>query len=205
MNENLHKRKADFIKYLDEELGNKPQRWWQQKANEYIPTRDVGGGKNTYPHNPEETIVKYDFKRALISSALFLCSMPVFIFLTGDWKRSGFPDSFWPMAIIILFATILPLTLNEKKGMLILFNGEGFWIKSMPGLVPWCNLVASYIRKDDSGESTSYYLLLYYYDKMTDEFVKTEYSIDGLDMNREDIASQIEYWKMITGNNTIAA
>jgi hypothetical protein len=203
MNENLNKRKADFIKYLDEELADKPRKWWQQKTNEYIPTRDMGGGKNSCPHNPEETIVKYDFKGALTSSALFLCIMPAFYFLTGEWKRSGFPDSFWPMLLFMLVAMVFPLMQNDKKGTLILYNQQGFWTRSMPELVTWDKLVASFIREDNSGESTSNYLLLYYYDKMKDEFVKMEYNVDGLDMKKEDIASQLEYWKMIAGVDTI--
>lgn len=205
MNENLTKRKADFIRYLDEELADKPLKWWQQKTNEYIPTRDMGGGKNHCPHNPEETIVKYDFKRALEQGALFLCCIPVFSLITGDFKENGFPGSLWPMMLMVVFAFIFPLMQDDKKGMLILFNKQGFWIKSMPEQVPWDHLAASYIREDNSGESTSRYLLLYYYDKMKDEFVKMEYSLDGLDMKKEDIAFEIEYWKMLSGTNTFTA
>lgn len=78
MNENLNKRKADVRKYLEEQFKERPRKWWQFKSDDYIPTRDMGGGKNDYPHNPEETIVKYDFKGALISSA------PFFMRLFGD-------------------------------------------------------------------------------------------------------------------------
>jgi hypothetical protein len=73
----------------------------------------------------------------------------------------------------------------------------------MPEQVCWDHLVASYIRTNHSGEDPSYYLLLYYYSETKDEFSETEYCIDGLDMSKEDIASQIEYWKMITRTDAV--
>lgn len=85
----------------------------------------------------------------------------------------------------------------------MVFNKHGFWIKKMPQLVPWDHLVASYIRENHGGEDSSYYLLLYYYDETKDEFSETEYLIAGLNMTKEDIASQIEYWKIVARANTV--
>ena len=203
MNENLNKRKAEFIQYLDEALAEKSRKWWQQNKREYNPTSEMHSGKQYYPHNPEETVIKYDFKRALTSGALFLSTIPAFFFITGEWERSDFPNAVWIMMLFVLAFIFLPLLCADKKGVLIIFNKQGFWTKSMPELVHWDKLTASYIREIRSDDSTSHYLLIYYYDDTKDEFVKMEYCIDGLNMSKEDIALQLEYWKMIAGANAI--
>lgn len=201
MNEKLTKRKADFVRYLDEELAGKPLKWWQQKVNDYIPTRDMGSGKNSYPHDPEETMIRYDFKRALFSSALFFILGFMILVSSNDVEKTG---SFWIMncflALVIIYQVVH--TVRSKRYPLI-FNKDGFRIGKMPGPVPWKYLTASYIRKNNSGEDPRYYLLIYYFDEAKDEFEETEYNIDGLDMQKEDIAALIEYWKTVPGNNTV--
>ena len=200
MNIELRNRIGKIKEYMDDKLlSEEPRRWWQRKVNDYIPTRDMAGGRNNYPQSHEETIVKYDFKRALKSGAFFIIIACLITFVWGV-KGEAFAPSFWMMNIIMLLAVCWPLISSKKKGPLMIFNKEGFLIGNMPELVPWEYLATSYIRKDDSGEDSSYYLLLFYYEETTDEFKEIEYSIDGLDMSKGDIALQIEYWKMISGN-----
>jgi len=203
MNENLNRRKADFIQYLDTELAEKPRKCWQQNNREYTPTGEMQSGKQYCPHSPEETVVKYNFKRALISGALFLSVIPGFYLITGEWQRSKLSDDVWIMLLIVLALIFLPLLSANKKGALIIFNKQGFWTKKMPELVHWDKLAASYIRGIRSDNSPYHYLLIYYYDDRKDEFVKMEYCIDGLDLSKEDIALQLEYWKMIAGVNAV--
>ena len=201
MNEKLTKRKADFTRYLDEELAEKPLKWWQQKTNRYMATRDMHSGKIDTSPGPVETVIKYDLKRALIESALFLCISFGFFILTGASKQ--ITASWWFWAALVLFAPLFPLLWSSKRGVLILFNKQGFQTKTMPELTCWQHLVASYIRIDNSGETTSNYLLLYYYDESKDEIVKMEYNIDGLNMKKEDIALHLEFWKMMNGTDVI--
>lgn len=94
---------------------------------------------------------------------------------------------------------------EKKKGLLMLFDKNGFWIKGMPEQVSWEHLVASYIRTNNSGEDPSYFILLYYYNETQDGFEETEYPLAGLDISKENIASQIEWWKMIAKTNAIAS
>ena len=194
MNEDLKKRKANFEKYLDEELAKKPQRWWQQAVAECTATKDVGSGKNNYLQNLDETIVKYDFKRALTSGALFF-GLNFLGLLYGALKQSDFTASFWMINIIVFIVVVFPLLKPSNKGPLMIFTKQGFWVYGINKEIPWHCLAASYIKKDDSGESTSHFLVLFYYDETIDEFVKSENNIDGLNMCKEDIASIIEYWK----------
>jgi hypothetical protein len=194
MKEDLKKRKADFEKYLDKELENKPQRWWQQRRIECTATKDVGNGKNNYLQNPDETIVKYDFERALTSGALFF-GITFLSFLYAALKEGEFPASFWIINSIVFILVCHPLVKRSNKGPLMIFNKYGFWIYGIDKEIPWHCLAASYIKKDDTGESPNYFLVIFYYDETIDEFVKNENNIDGLDMNKEDIASTIEYWK----------
>jgi len=202
MNENLNKRKTDVKNYLEEQLAEKPKKWWQSRSDDYTPTRDMGSGKNNYPHYTEETIVKYDFKRALGSGALFLCSCSAIAIICG-LKEGEFPYSFLVMTSLAMAFSFFQLLDQDKKGPLMIFNKEGFWIKNMNRPAPWVHLVASYIRKIHAGEDPSHYLLLFYYDETKDEFFEAEHCIDGLDMSKEDIAMQIECWKIITGTNAV--
>ena len=188
-------------KYLEEQFEDRPRKWWQYKANDYIPTKDMDTGKTNYPHNPEETIVRFNFKRALISSALFFIVFLLFYFISANGKPIA--TSSWLMNIAIFIALFFPLIRRSKRGELVVFNKAGFRISTMPGLVPWHHLVASYIRKENSGEHPSYYLLMYYYDEKLDEFKEIELDTSGLDLSKENIASQIEYWKIITATNEV--
>lgn len=202
MNEDLKKRTANVRKYLEEQFKERPLKWWQITTDEYIPTRDMGSGKKHYPHNPEETIVKFDFKGALKSGALFfMAAFMMFYFISSD--RQPIPASFWMMMIIMIIALFLPLLSGDKRGDQIVFNKTGFRISTMPRLISWEYLTASYIRKDNSGEAPSYYLLVYYYDETKDEFKEIELADHGLNMSKEDIALQIEYWKMVTRNDSV--
>jgi hypothetical protein len=202
MNEGLKKRIADVRKYLDEQFEGRPRKWWQYKANDYIPTRDMDTGKNYHPHNPEETIVRFDFKRALISGALFF-TVTFLMFYFISFNGQALTASFCMTNMVVLVFIFFALIRGDKRGELMVFNKTGFRISTMPELVCWTHLVASYIRKENSGEDPGYFLLLYYYDEKTDEFKDIESGISGLNLSKEDIASQIEYWKMITGNSIV--
>ncbi len=200
MNIELQERMANMKNYLAEELkARNPRYWWQMRVDEFVPTKDMDNGKNYHPLHPEKTTVQFDFKRALISSALFFIVNALLMLLISRCSLY-FSPAFWIMNGIIILALFLPL-LQIRQGALMTFSKEGFCIGNMPLVIAWKHLLASYIRVNDSGENTSYYLLLYYYNETKDEFEETEYSLDGLDMSREDIASQIEYWKAISANN----
>ena len=200
MNIELQERIANMKKYLEEELkSRKPRYWWQMRVDEFVPTKDMDNGKDFHPLQPERTTVQYDFKRALISGALFFIVNALLMLFISRYSLD-FRATFWMMNGIIILALFLPL-LQIKRGTVMAFGKEGFCIGNMILAIPWKHLVASYIRVNDAGEDTSYYLLLYYYNETKDEFEETEYGLDGLDMSREDIASQIEYWKVVTVNN----
>ncbi|MGC4100427.1 hypothetical protein [Ferruginibacter sp.] len=201
MNENLRQRKTDFAKYLHEELLKKPPYWWQQSTAEFILTKDVGDTKNDHFHYSEETIIKFDFKRALNSSALFFAINLLLMFYI--WFKGNAHDiNLWIMVVVLMGVIAYPLLQRSNKDVIIQLNREGFFIKTMEHAVSWDHLAASYIKKDNSGESTRHYLIMVYYDELKDEFVKTEHYVDGLDMPYETIALYIEYWKIRTGNTT---
>ncbi|GAB2830060.1 hypothetical protein [Ferruginibacter profundus] len=194
MNERLAKRKENYTRYLREEFEKKPQRWWQQRTAEYIATADAGGG-NRYQPDWNEIIIRYDLKRALKQSALFVIINFLIVFIV-DINRKEINASFLFFNFLI-FIVMLCISLGAYfKGPYVIFNSAGFWINGMEKRMPWQNLVASYIKIDDNGESASYYLQLHYYDEGQDCFVYDECTLDGLEIQREEIAFYIECWKM---------
>jgi len=199
MKEALSNRIADVKAYLDDQLTSEvSQRWWHTRVNDYIPTRDMAKSKNYSPQDQEITIIKYDLKGALKSSALFfMISFFMYLFIGG--KESLTSSSFWMINIVLLLAICSPLLSGKRSAMRMVFTKEGFQVSDMPVLVTWENLVVSYIRVDHSGEDDRHYLLLFYYDETTDEFREIECALNGLDMPKEDIAYRIEYYKIRSG------
>jgi len=194
MNENLAKRKENYTRYLREGLEQNPRRWWQQRTPEYIATADVGGGDNYLP-DWNEIVIRYDLKRVLKQSTLFFMVSGLIVFIVGMYRKEM--ETSYLFYNFLVFALVCCISINAyRKGPYLIFNKAGFWITGMEKSTPWQNLVASYIKKDDSGENTSYYLQLHYYDEGQDCFVYDECMLDGLNMQREEIAFYIECWKM---------
>ena len=77
-------------------------------------------------------------------------------------------------------------------------NQKGIWVHSIEDFVEWKDLVASFIKKEEGNDIINYYLVLHYYLGKYDEFAITEYCLHNLDMKKEDIALEIECWKMRT-------
>lgn len=195
MNKELERRITDVQKYLDEQFEERPAKWWQTKVESYFPLKEFDSGRFIHPQIPEETTVRYNFKRALISSALFILLPFALFLLNGEfWKMLAEPGT-WLFSFISMLLIGLFLLDKRKRGVLMIFNKEGFRIGDMPGFICWEHLVAAYIVSRNSDDGSNYFLLIYYYEAVKDEFNETEISLSGLDMSKEDIASQIEYYR----------
>ncbi len=196
MNKSLAERKTDIVRYLHEEYAEQPGKWWQERKPVYTATEDMGNLHLPQPFS-SATITRYDLKGALISSALFFMFY-VLCFLIPASKETDTGSGFWiynAFIVGVLFYSAVRVMDRRPK---IVFNQDGFWIDKMELLMPWNYLAASFIKKDDNGETTSYYLVLHYYDDKTDQFVKTDINLGGLEMNFEEIAFNLEYWKLKT-------
>lgn len=195
MNKDLERRIKDVRKYLDKQFEERPAKWWQTKTEWYFPLKDFDSGRFFHPQIPEETTIRFNYKRALIFSALFLLLPSAFFLLNGEfWTMQADPGTwlFYFIAVLLLSVFLLD---KRKRGVLMIFNEHGFRIGDMPELICWQHLVAAYIMSRKAEEASGYSLLVYYYEVAKDEFKEIEISLNGLDMSKEDIASQIEYYR----------
>lgn len=196
----LDERKRDLLEVLKEEYSEQPRRWWQGKQPEYKTTWEYSERSDHFQPVSEETIIRYDLKGALRNSALFFILI-VLMILFQNKLQIDIGDLFFPVFAILLVYGVPIVRERERKPKIIL-NEDGLWLSSIEQWILWENLVVSYIKKDDDGESTSYELIFHYYLEAYDTFATSAYSISMLDMKLEDIAAEIEYRKRFRQKET---
>ena len=194
MNENLEKRKKQLLETLKEEYAEKPRRWWQGKSPEYETTWEAGNQSN-HRQTSDETIIRYDLKGALKGSALFFV-ITFGMYVVPDVKNDGPHAGVVFMLVMMALVIGLPILKEIKRPPKIIMNQQGIWVHSIEEFILWNDLTASFIKKEEDGDSTNYYLVLHYYLEKYDSFAVTEYKLGNLDMKTEDLALEIECWKM---------
>ncbi|MFT3978888.1 MAG: hypothetical protein QM687_00370 [Ferruginibacter sp.] len=192
----LEERKKDYIAYVNEEYRPKPRRRWQTVNEEYITTKEAAEKSRYSPGASEETEIKYNLKRALLYGALFFITS-VGITCWNYIKKSKVDIS------SIIFTTIFLLLISGNiirqinPRVKIKMNNQFLWLHTINEWINWKDLVAAYIKKDNSGESPVYYLVIHFYTEANDRFFFTEIALDELDLRKEDIAAEIEYRRIM--------
>jgi hypothetical protein len=194
MNENLRQRKAKHAEYLNVEYQEKPRKWWQKKDPVVRKTSEVANAGNNFQLPSHEKIVRYNLKGALSSGALFFIFFCWFA-IKPVIENNEWDGNVWFNCLLMLAMVFYPIVKALNRKPRIIINPEGIWLAKISELVSWEHIVETYIKVDDSGESTSYVLLIHYYDQHADSFTKIEQDLCGLDINKEEIAFHIEYLK----------
>jgi hypothetical protein len=195
MNENLQQRKQKHADYLNVTYQEKPRKWWQKKDPVVRKTSEVANASNNFQPPPHEKIIRYNLKGALSSGALFF----IFFFWVlikpvienGDWDGNALFN-----CLLMMSSVLYPIIKALNRNPRIIINSQGIWMSKIKELVQWEHILETYIKEDDSGESTSYSLLIHYYQESTDSFMEVEQDLAGLDTNNNKIAFNIEYFKI---------
>ena len=77
---------------------------------------------------------------------------------------------------------------------------HGLKVETYDEQIRWQDIVATYIKFDNRGEDTSYYLLIHFYNSHLDNFEVIEYAISGIGISHFDLSFYIEYWRIKTRN-----
>lgn len=194
MIENLDERKKQIVQYYENEYAPKPKKWWQGSSGiTYRPTRELYDWSSWRWKiiQEKEIIIRYNKKEAIKSIASFLFIIAVII--VSNIKNVS-ADNVFGYVIFLLFLIPVFRQIFDRKPRLIFYT-DGITSIKPSAHINWENVVASYIKKDSSGDSVSYYLLIHYYDEQLDQFGKIEIDIQSLDMEYEDIAAYLEVFK----------
>jgi hypothetical protein len=188
----LEERKKELVSWCKEAYADKPLKKCHYREIEYKTTLETATYFKTNQQILDSFSIKLNFHMQLFV-IIILCFFAGY----GYWLTSK-SDSFKPMIIFGLFflaaLVLLIIKIFDRKPKIIL-NKEGFWIHKMDEQIPWEYLAASYILKDHSGDDAKYSLVVHYYQKQIDDFVRVEYDLEGLEMGMEDISFHIEKFK----------
>jgi hypothetical protein len=190
MIKSLEERKEEYLEYIYQEILQSPRGCWQQKNLRYHSLRDFLKKNKYIPNRSEEIIVNFDFKRALLGSALFLCVQVVAIILT-DGEKQHMPFGFIAFTAIIAFITLYKCLKEMRYPTRLKMNQQGIWVYTLNDRIKWKNLISCYIKEDQSGEYPDHFLVLHYYAEDLDIFTTTEIGLNGLTLSREGIAAEI--------------
>jgi hypothetical protein len=183
------------LENLKNEYAEKPVKRWHSALPKFILTRDFADPPGILPTVPDQTIIRYDLKRALKSSALFLCFGLIFGLISQPEKGvDGGLVSF--LVISAAFVLYKPLTEIKRKPKLVLTK-EGIWFHDIGETITWKEVVASYIKIEEDSESKNIYLNIHYYSQRYDIFYLAEIKLDDLDINPKILAAEIEYRKRL--------
>ncbi|RYY71071.1 MAG: hypothetical protein EOO13_04430 [Chitinophagaceae bacterium] len=190
MIENFEKRKTEYLESIYQECRAKTERNWLLNNPQYISLRYFSRKVDFWPDKSEEIIVKFDFKRALIGSALFLFIQVATVAAMG--KEMLTSPGFVIMILIITLISAYNCGKEIRSPVKIIMNKDGMWLHTTRSWIAWPKLISAYIRVDSSGESDTHFLVLHYYSETTDSFASTEIDLHGLNIKKERIAAEIE-------------
>jgi hypothetical protein len=188
----LEERKQEIVDWCKIEYADKPLKKWQYRKIEYKSTLETATHFNTNIQTLSSFTIKRDYHKQLFVIIL-MCLFTGYAF----WLTSK-SDSLKPMIVFGLFCFLilvfLIINIFDRNPKIVL-NNTGFWIHKMKEKIPWKYLAASYILKDHSGKDAKYLLVVHYYEKQIDDFVRVEFDLSGLEMDKEDISFHIEKFK----------
>lgn len=194
MVKSLEERKKEYAEHIKEEYNQNSQRSWESAEPEYIPMKQFAEKSKRFQPGSEETIIKYNLKRALITSALFfIAAVAVLVIPYDEHEQSDY--IFFILLIVLVVCVIADIFKRKVEPEKIKMNAHGIWLNTVNEWIAWNTVAATYIKVDSYDEGDDYYLVIHFHHEGTDRFLYTEFKCNNLDKRVEDIAAEIEYRK----------
>lgn len=192
----LNERKQQLVQQCLEEYQPKPRKWWQSQPDDiYKSTWDIYKEKN-YPRVFADVIeIRSDFG-SRIFAIIFLLIVFVFLLLM-DGREKNIVGTI--MAVLVAVALIFTIKSAADRKPKIVISKEGLWTAKWGLTIPWEDIVVSCIRENTSGESSSYYLRIHFYDPFEDIFRMKEYNMGDLEKEPETIACFVHQFRVDFG------
>lgn len=191
MIKSLEERKIEYLDYIYEECKGMKKKWWQSNSQEFISLRQFARKSKHVPDPRTDLVIKFSFKKALLSSAFFLSFFLVATLLTGEREilTSAGSVIFFSFIACINLTSCLKHIRNATK---MKMDQQGVRVPGSDSMIMWKDVISSYIREDNSSDDSSYFLVIHYYDKAIDIFTMIEIELSGLNLSKEAVAIEFE-------------
>ena len=197
MNKTLEERKAELEKELKESYKDKSRKWyWKNNANKYVTCGEESKTTRINYYDESVIIIKNEVEHYSLTIALSLifalCTI-IFYLNTRHWGLLIF-------TLIAIVVAIINFIDSRKDIVFIEINNVGIKLHKLDFFIQWEDVLTPYIKRDYSGETLTTSLVLHYYAKEEDSFLKTEYELPGFMHYYDDLSYFIEYWCIKTKN-----
>jgi hypothetical protein len=167
-------------------------KWWKSKNIVYTNTRELVPNIDNFFQIKDSFFIKKSFRFQLLGIVFSIVAGLFFLNMIFESANTIV------FTISVLLFTILNAYLiyglYDKEAKIVLTK-DCFFFKKMEAPVPWNFLAASYVKEETIGDNYYEDIVLHYYNKNIDAFVKFEYRFNILEMDIEDICFHIEKFK----------
>jgi hypothetical protein len=192
MTKTLEERKQEVADWCKKEYADKPTPWWKSNKIKYTSTLEYSPSINHFEQIVEIIIVKLSYKENTILSIIFF---GLSIFVINGGITENYSIMLLSFGALTVYASLHYFVKIFDKKPRILLNIDGIWANKKAERIAWQNVIATYIRIEDRGEETAYYLVIHYYEYLNDTFKAIEFKLENLNMNIDEICFHIEKLK----------
>jgi hypothetical protein len=188
----LQERKQEIIDWCTIEYADKQSPWWKSNKIKYTSTLEYSPPLNNFEQTLQVIVVKLSYKENTILSIIFF---GLSIFVINGGITENYSIMLLSFGVLTVYASLHYFVKIFDKKPRILLNIDGIWTNKKAERIAWQNIIATYIKIEDKGEDTAYYLVIHYYEYLNDSFRIIEYKLENLNMNIEEICFHIEKFK----------
>jgi hypothetical protein len=172
MNFSLEERKLQYIQQIEAEYTPAEKNYWQHPPPVYSLTADYAARYDKPLITGEPLIIKKTKKEGPVVTVMVVVAA-LLLYMLGK-KEFGF---LYVAFLLFLLIVVLPLLLNNKTVMRV--DREGVWTYKENKTILWKNILLPYIKQVHE-EDVKQFLVVHYYDAVTDEFRSCDIELNGL-------------------------
>jgi hypothetical protein len=188
----LEERKQEIVDWCQKEYLDKNKQWRKLHDIKYKTTKELLPDLENYIQTADSFFIKKDYHIQLLTLLLFLGFG--LIVLKTIFEEASILIFACGTLVFLVFLVLIILGLKDKSIKVVLTK-DCFWFEKMEKHIPWKFLATLFIKEENKGEDSYFYLVLHYYNEKNDVFEKFEYDYRSLEMDIEDICFHIEKFK----------
>ena len=193
----LQERKDELEIELINRYLNKSSKWYNVfNRFSYHSTRSYADESNISEYEETTMVYKNKFKRHIL---ILIFTLPLFCFIIFEYVNTDEKKTLIYGVLVFSFMLIYSLYEALKKEIYITISKEGIEINPNK-IIEWDNLIISYIKKFNYQRRKSDELVIHYYDKKSDSFLQTQFDLNSILFEENDLCFYIEYWRIKTKN-----
>lgn len=192
--QNLEQRMQQYREMLKIEFAPKEKKRFALFADDtkYISTWDIAktiqGSRNSNQLEIRGS--------SLLLLGIFLIVAPIVGFISTYKEENYISWIFFPIFLILGIKILYDSARPKVK---LLLDEKGLFFYEWTGYIEWENIVSTYIKENQDDENQTKYLLLFYYNKEINDFLRIEILLNNLKTSAEEISYFIEELKSKAG------